>query len=105
LDSTVRTWSSSQSSFEQTQCIEIGEPGDGFVYSLSLNEEETLLCSALGSGEVGLFQIDSNISSLISKIQGHTAATTKAQFTAWDPSSQIISCGNNQFLILWDILQ
>ena len=59
----------------------------------------------MGSGEVGLFQIDSNTSSLISKIQGHTAATTKAQFTAWDPSSQILSCGNDQRLILWDILQ
>jgi len=59
----------------------------------------------LGSDEVGLFQIDSNTSSLIRKIQGHTAATTKAQFTAWDLSSQILSCGNDQCLILWDILQ
>jgi len=59
----------------------------------------------LGSDEVGLFQIDSNISSLISKIQGHTGATTKAQFIAWDLLSQILLCSNDQRLILWDILQ
>ena len=83
LDSTIRTWHSNEN-----QCLNMGEPGDGFIYNLSLNEEETLLCSALGSGEVGLFQTHES-TTILSKMQGHTAATTKAQFTEWDKSSPV----------------
>lgn len=100
LDSTIRTWSN------ENECLNMGEPGDGFVYNLSLNEEETLLCAALGTGEVGLFQINQSTQiTPLSKMQGHTAASTNAQFTEWDASGQIVSCGNDQRIILWDILQ
>ena len=56
-----------------------------------------------GGGIYSMFFLMS--AALISKMQGHSAATTNVQFTEWDKSGQIISCGNDQRIILWDILQ